>query len=159
MVGVAQSQRDAPPVVDKLDGHFAVQQEGPRAITYWVRRWAVSPDRSASSERADARPERGDRVSGVRAMRDGDWDIVAGQAFEKWRRTSKRLTLYETHILERTQAAAKAAEKSYATGSSSYDDMIRIFLGELDVRLKIEELKMITAQAQADLAYFNGEIQ
>ncbi|MCK5425997.1 MAG: TolC family protein [Emcibacter sp.] len=80
-------------------------------------------------------------------------------AFEKWRRTSKRLTLYETHILERTQAAAKAAEKSYATGSSSYDDMIRIFLGELDVRLKIEELKMITAQAQADLAYFNGEIQ
>lgn len=80
-------------------------------------------------------------------------------AYEKWRRTSKRLSLHETHILERTQAAAKAAEKSYATGSSSYDDMIRIFLGELDVRLKIEELKMMTAQAQADLAYFNGEIQ
>lgn len=80
-------------------------------------------------------------------------------AFEKWRRTSKRLTLHQTRILERTQAAASAAEKSYATGNSSYDDMIRIFLGELDVRLKIEELKMMRAQAQADLAYFNGEIQ
>lgn len=80
-------------------------------------------------------------------------------AYEKWQRTAKRLRLHETHILERTRAAATAAEKSYATGSSSYDDMIRIFLGELDVRLKIEELKMMRAQAQADLAYFNGEIQ
>ncbi len=80
-------------------------------------------------------------------------------AFEKWQRTTKRLTLHETHILTRTQAAASAAEKSYATGSSSYDDMIRIFLGELDVRLKIEELKMMKAQTQADLAYFSGEIQ
>ena len=79
--------------------------------------------------------------------------------YEKWTRTTKRLTLHETHILMRTKAAANAAEKSYATGSSSYDDMIRIFLGELDVRLKIEELKMMRAQAQADLAYFNGEIQ
>lgn len=80
-------------------------------------------------------------------------------AYEKWRRTAKRLNLYESHILTRTGAAARAAEKSYTAGNTSYDHMIRIFLGELDVQLKIEELKMMTAQAQADLAYFKGEIQ
>jgi len=80
-------------------------------------------------------------------------------SYIKWQRSSRRLTLHETDILPRTKAAAQAAAKSYAAGSSGYDDMIRISLGALDVRQKIEELKMIRAQSQADLAYYSGEIQ
>ncbi len=80
-------------------------------------------------------------------------------SYVKWQRLSKRLVLYETNILKRTSAAASAAEQSYATGNSSYDKMIRIFLSEQDVRLKIEEMKMMQAQSLAELDYFKGDIQ
>ena len=80
-------------------------------------------------------------------------------AYSKWQRTSKRLVLHETRILSRTEAAAQATAQSYARDNARYDHMIRVALGVLDIKIKIEELKMMQAKTLADLAYFKGNIQ
>ena len=94
----------------------------------------------------------------TRRAREQDMHRNLKVAYIKWQRLSKRLVLHETRILPKTLAAVRATEDSYARGNSRYEDMTRIFLGTLDLRLKIEELKMMRAQTMADLAYFNGDI-
>lgn len=73
-----------------------------------------------------------------------------------WRKSSDRIELYETVVLQRTDAASVASENAYISGTIDFAEVIRTHIGELDARLKLEAIKLERALAQAQLKYYAG---
>jgi len=78
-------------------------------------------------------------------------------AYTVWRKSSDRISLYETVVLARTQAASEAVENSYASGRIGFAEIMRAHVSELDALLKLEAIKLERAFAQVQLKYYEGK--
>jgi outer membrane protein TolC len=74
-----------------------------------------------------------------------------------WLKSYKRISLYNTVILERTKSATTATEYAYANGNTDFAEIIRAHISELDARVKMEGIKLERAISQATLSYYQGE--
>ena len=79
------------------------------------------------------------------------------QAWADWRYFRQRVDLYQTAVAERAKETADASVTTYANGQTDFAELIRSQLAELEIALKLAELKARQGQAWARLMYLAGE--
>lgn len=79
------------------------------------------------------------------------------QAWADWRYFRQRVDLYQTAVAERAKETADASVTTYANGQTDFAELIRSQLAELEIALKLAELKARGGQAWARLMYLAGE--
>jgi len=74
-----------------------------------------------------------------------------------WEQLEKRVSLYESVVLERAKDTSEATLSSYQSGVSDFPELVRARLAELDTELKLLRLKSDRMMAQAQLLFIEGE--
>lgn len=91
-------------------------------------------------------------------MQAKELDMIAQlrSTYAVWRKTTERIRLYETIVLQRTKSASEATENAYSAGAADFAEVIRTHIAELDARLRLEGIRLENALARAELSYFAG---
>lgn len=74
-----------------------------------------------------------------------------------WQRLGERESLYKNSLLTAAKNNAKAALKSYQSGVTEFNTLMRARITELDVRLEDLRVRVDRAVAQARLLYITGD--
>ncbi len=74
-----------------------------------------------------------------------------------WKRLGKRVTLYQTIVVERAKETTEASLTSYQSGVSNFSELVRAQLAELETELKLLSLQTDRIKAQANLLFLEGE--
>jgi outer membrane protein TolC len=76
--------------------------------------------------------------------------------YARWIDLTRRLTLYETLILEQSKGQAQAALLSYQSDTGDFSDVMRGYIDDLNTRLEHIRLQVERAQSYAALANLGG---
>lgn len=76
--------------------------------------------------------------------------------YARWSELTRRLALYETQILELSQAQSQAALLAYQSDTGDFADVMRGYIDDLDTRIEYVRLQVERAQSYAVLANLGG---
>jgi len=83
-----------------------------------------------------------------------DSELVA--EYGRWTDLTRRLSLYETRVLEQSRGQAKAALLAYQSDAGDFSDVMRGYIDDLNTRLEHIRLQVERAQSYATLANLGG---
>ena len=76
--------------------------------------------------------------------------------YARWADLTRRLTLYETQILEQSKGRAQAALLAYQSDAGDFSDLMRAWIDDLNIRIEHIRLQVERAQSYAVLANLGG---
>jgi outer membrane protein TolC len=76
--------------------------------------------------------------------------------FARWNDLTRRLTLYETQILEQSTGQVQAALLAYQSDNGDFSDVMRGYIDDLNARLEHIRLQVQRSQSYAKLANLGG---
>ena len=76
--------------------------------------------------------------------------------FARWHDLNRRLSLYESRILEQSDGQAQAALLAYQSDAGDFSDVMRGYIDKLNTRLDYTRLQVERAQSYAVLANLGG---
>jgi outer membrane protein TolC len=76
--------------------------------------------------------------------------------YARWTDLTRRLSLYETQILEQSQGRAQAALLAYQSDAGDFADVMRAWIDDLNIRIEHLRLQVERAQSYAVLANLGG---
>ena len=103
---------------------------------------------AALSNRSAARQSRAELMARLQSEVDAE--------YARWTDLTRRLTLYETRILEQSKGQAQAALRAYQSDTGDFSDVMRGHIDDLNTRLEHIRLQVRRAQSYATLANLGG---
>jgi outer membrane protein TolC len=76
--------------------------------------------------------------------------------YARWTDLTRRLSLYETRILEQSNGRAQAALRAYQSDAGDFADVMRAWIDHLDMRIEYLRLQVERAQSYAVVANLGG---
>lgn len=76
--------------------------------------------------------------------------------YSRWQEQARRLALYETEILDLSNAQAEAAMLAYQSDTGTFSDVMNAYIDNLDTRLEYIRLQVEHTQTYASLASLGG---
>ena len=103
---------------------------------------------AALSEHSAARYSRRELKTRLRSWLDAE--------HARWTDLTRRLSLYETQILDQSEGQAQAALLAYQSDTGDFSDVMRGYIDDLNTRLEYIRLQVERAQSYATLANLGG---
>ena len=103
---------------------------------------------AALSEHSAARYSRRELKTRLRSWLDAE--------HVRWTDLTRRLSLYETQILDQSEGQAQAALLAYQSDTGDFSDVMRGYIDDLNTRLEYIRLQVERAQSYATLANLGG---
>ncbi|MDH3490425.1 MAG: TolC family protein [Gammaproteobacteria bacterium] len=97
--------------------------------------------------------------SAAKSVREQTWRSLQSQlatAHARWHDLTRRLSLYETRILDQAKDNAEASMLAYQSDRGDFADVMRAYIDDLNTRIEHIRLQVERAQSYAVLANLGG---
>jgi len=119
------------------------------ALDLGFRKKSVDSTLSAAlQERSAARSSREQTLRGLQSQLNAE--------YARWQDLTRRLALYDTHILNQTKDHAEASLLGYQSDQGDFADVMRGYIDDLNTRIDHIRLQVERAQSYAVLANLGG---